>query len=103
LPINCDSWLGFGHTISFDAENTPYDESVGFCSMILLSGLNQEFEKMDLDISGLGKMNFYQLFPLYAEELKYKQANGMDALCDLFEDEDLSPVINIKRKNNCNK
>ena len=31
---------------------------------------------MDLDISGLGKMNFYQLFPLYAEELKYKQANA---------------------------
>ena len=93
LPVNYNTWLGFGHTVSSDAGNTPYDESTGFCSIVLLSGLNQEFEKM----------NFYQIFPLYEEELKYKQDNGIEALCSLFEDKDLSPVINIERKNNCNK
>ena len=103
LSVNYNTWLGFGHTVSSDAGNTPYDESTGFCSIVLLSGLNQEFEKMNLEISGLGKMNFYQIFPLYEEELKYKQDNGIEALCSLFEDEDLSPVINIERKNNCKK
>ncbi len=103
LPINCNTWLGLGHTVSSDAENTPYDESTKFCSMLLLSGLNQDFEKMNLEISGLGKINFYQLFPLYEDELKYKHENGLDALCELFDDDDLSPVLNIKRKNNCKK
>ena len=103
LPINCNTWLGFGHTVSSDAENTPYDDSAKFCSMLLLSGLNQDFEKMNLEISGLGKINFYQLFPLYEDELKYKHENGLDALCELFDDDDLSPVLNIKRKNNCKK
>lgn len=103
LPINCNTWLGLGHTVSSDAENTPYDESTKFCSMLLLNGLNQDFEKMNLKISGLGKINFYQLFPLYEDELKYKHENGLDALCELFDDDDLSPVLNIKRKNNCKK
>ncbi len=103
LPINCNTWLGFGHTVSSDAENIPYDESTKLCSMLLLSGLNQDFEKMNLEISGLGKINFYQLFPLYEDELKYKHDNGLDALCELFDDDDLSPVLNIKRRNNCKK
>ena len=45
--------------------------------------------------------NFYQLFPLYLNELNYKQENSFQMLLDLFDDDDIVPVINIERKNYC--
>lgn len=103
LPINCNTWLGLGHTISSDEENTEYASNTKFCSMLLLNALNKNYEKPTLKMERLGKINFYQLFPLYEEELKYKLENGMDKLCDLFTEEDIMPIVNIKRKNYCKK
>lgn len=99
LPIQCDTWLGYGHTVSSDEENNPYAEGTEFCSMMLLTALNQYYEKLDFSLKTKGKINFYQLFPLYKEELDYKMATDANALLDLFDDEDIMPIINTKRKN----
>lgn len=99
LPIDCNTWLGYGHTVSKDADNTPFADNTGFCSVMLLSGLNLELEKLDLRIDTLGKINFYQIFPIYEEELVYKESHDANALIDLFDDEDVNPIINIERKN----
>lgn len=99
VPIQCDTWLGYGHTISSDQENTPFAANTEFCSMLLLNGVNQHWEKLSLRIKDIGKINFYQLFPLYREELEYKQKNDVNALLDLFDDDDILPVINNDRKN----
>lgn len=101
LPLQCDTWLGFGHTVSADEKNTPYADNTKFCSIMLLNALNNNYENLDFKIKGKGKINFYQLFPLYLEELEYKQNNDAEALLDLFEDEDIMPIINLKRKNYC--
>ncbi len=98
LPINCDTWLGYGHTVSSDEENTPYADVTELCSMVLLTDLNENGQAMDLEIKKLGKINFYQLFPLYLEELQYKMDNSLDELLDLFGDE-LTPIVDINRKN----
>lgn len=99
LPIQCDTWLGFGHTVSSDEENTPYADNTEFCSMMLLTGTNQDYKPLDLRINGLGKINFYQLFPLYKEELEYKQNSDAQTLLALFDDEDILPVVNSDRRN----
>lgn len=99
LPITCDTWLGFGHTVSSDAENTPYADNTKFCSMMLLTGVNPELKALDFRFQSLGKLNFYQLFPLYKEELEYKQNHDAQALLELFDDSDIMPIINIERKN----
>lgn len=99
LPIQCDTWLGYGHTVSSDMENTPYADNTKFCSMMLLTAVNQDFQRLDLRLPQLGKINFYQLFPLYKEELQYKQGHDADALLDLFDDVDIMPVVNNNRKN----
>lgn len=99
LPIQCNTWLGYGHTVSSDAENSAYADNTKFCSMMLLSAVNKNYEKLDLRINTIGKINFYQLFPLYEEELEYKRNNDANALLDLFDDDDIMPVVNINRKN----
>ena len=99
LPIQCDTWLGYGHTISSDESNSPYAKNTKLCSIMLLGGLNNNFEAMNLKLNKKEKINFCQLFPLYEEELIFKQKNGSDALLDLFDDNDIMPIINCKRKN----
>lgn len=99
LPMQCDTWLGFGHSVSSDENNSPFAENTGFCSMLLLSAVNLTYENLDFRMNGKGKINFYQLFPLYEEELDYKQNNSAEALLDLMDDEDIMPIVNIKRKN----
>jgi hypothetical protein len=99
LPIQCNTWLGYGHTVSSDAENTPYASNTNLCSMMLLTAVNKNYETLDLSLQNKGKINFYQLFPLYKEELDYKQRTDADTLLELFEYEDITPVVNINRRN----
>lgn len=99
LPIECHTWLGYGHTISSDEENTPYANNTQFCSMMLVDALDNQGENLDLRMKSKGKINFYQLFPLYKEELEYKQKKNAESLLNLFDDEDLMPIVNIHRRN----
>lgn len=101
LPINMDTWLGFGHTIHGNEDMTPFAENTELNSFVLLTACNLMYERLDLRLSSGKKINFYQMFPLYQEELDYKLENGLDALLDLFDDEDILPVLNIKRHNYC--
>jgi hypothetical protein len=99
LPIHSDTWLGYGHTVSSDEGNTPYATNTGFCSCMLLNAINKNYESLNLILKGKGKINFYQLFPLYKEELEHKQETNVDTLLELFDDNDVTPVVDIERKN----
>lgn len=101
LPIECDTWLGFGHTVHGNEEQEPFAENTAFNSILLLNACNLLYEKLDLRLSSGKKINFYQLFPLYQEELEYKMEHSLDELLDLFSDDDLLPVLNIRRQNYC--
>lgn len=103
LLIEHNTWLGYGHTISNNKDNEPYSNNTKFCSMILLPVLNNKNIEPNLRIDRKDKINFYQLFPLYKEELEYKINNGVEALMNLFSDEDIKPIVNIQRKNYCKK
>lgn len=103
LPVEDDTWLACRHTISSDRDNTPYADNTKFCSILLLMALNKEFKVPRLQLGEKGEINFYQLFPLYEEELEYIFENGVDELFELFNDEDLMPILNIHRENCCGK
>lgn len=98
LPIDCDTWLAHGHTVHGNAEQSPFAENIGFNSFILLNGLNLDFNRLDLRLSSGKKINFYQLFPLYQEELDYKLSHSSDELLELLDD-DLDYIIDVSRKN----
>lgn len=98
LPVTNNSWLGFGHTMSLNNEGDTYADNTKFCSLLLVTALDKEYQKLECKLSSGKKINFYQLFPLYAEELEYKLQNGANELLDLVDDEDIIPIINIKEK-----
>ncbi len=99
LPINSDTWLGFGHTVHGNEEGTPFAENTEFNTMLLLNACNLKYEKLDFRLSSGKKINFYQMFPLYEEELEIKLATSLDNLLNLFDKKDVFPLVNINRKN----
>lgn len=102
--IEENSWVGVGHTFSGDEKATiPFAKNTQLSSTVLLYSLNKNFEYPDFVLDEKGKINFYQIFPLYKEELEYKQKHGIQELMKLFSDEDLFPIVNINRKNYCEK
>lgn len=100
--IEENSWVGFGHTFSGDAEATiPFANNTKLSSTVLLYALDKEYEQLHFHLPNKDIINFYQVFPLYKEELEYKQKHGTEALMKLFDDEDIIPIVNINRKNYC--
>lgn len=102
VPIEERSWLGFGHTFSHDDEaNTKFANNVNFSGMLLVDSFGKNNEELDLRLDDKGKINFYQLIPLYKEEYLYKKVNGLNALLDKFIESDVSLVVDVNRKNLC--
>jgi len=97
-----NGWVGFGHSFATDekalekvAPNTQLAGSV------LLMALDKDFKYFDLELPDIGKINFYQVFPLYKEELEYKNQFGTKKLMERFDIEDVFPIVNINRRNYC--
>ena len=102
LPINTDSWLAYGHTITANEDYSPVAENTEFNSFVLINSINKNNEIVNpLKIGLFKQINFYQMFPLYREEVDYKMENSLEELINKFSDEDLDSVVNINRINNC--
>ena len=106
LPIYLENWLGPGHTAQYE-DHVPFSETAGYNSCVLLPSIGME--KQYVKPLKLGfwskKIAFYQIFPLYQEELDFKLAHSLDELLDKMDmgdnytDENL--IIDIHRKNSC--
>lgn len=103
LPIEEDSWLGWGHTVANPGEQ-PFAENTGFSGLILLSPGGFPEEASVCRLPDGSEVNFYAVVPLYREEMDYKCQNDAEALLKFFEEEPeeikLLP-LNLSRKNVC--
>lgn len=99
LPLQGNTWLGYGHTIHGNQEMELFANNTNFNSFVLLHAYNLQDEQMSLELSSGKKINFYQLFPLYQEELDYKLENSLEDLLSQFNNKDLFPIVNNDRKN----
>ena len=79
LPIASDTWLGFGHTMD-NEENFAKDTKL--CAAILTGPQDTEDGSEVCILPGGEEINFYQVIPLYRDELEYKLAHDTDALLD---------------------
>lgn len=100
FPHQCNTWLGYGHTVPNFAEYEPYAENTGL-NGVILSLLKEEISSFKTKDGTV--INIYSLIPLYKEEMDYKLENGMDALFEkLSEDIEGSGFwIDPSRKNVC--
>lgn len=97
MPVLQNSWLGWGHTIAW-AE--PFDSSTGLCAAMAASPAGFEPGAGICRLPGGQRVNFYQIVPLYRQEVDFKQENDAEALLDRL---DLDPllVLNPMRPNVC--
>ena len=95
LPIEENSWLGFGHTIPNGA---PFAENTSFGTILL--GYPNLFGKKSMvcKLPNGEEVNFYQLIPLYNEEVEYKLKNNAEALLKLMGKKEFE-FVKLDRKN----
>ena len=82
LPIASDTWLGWGHTMD---NQEPFAPDTELCAAILTGPQGTEDGSEFCTLPGGEEVNFYQVIPLYRDELEYKLAHDADALLDKME------------------
>ena len=99
LPINEDSWLGWGHTIA-NPDGSPFAENTRFNGIMLVNPGAFPQKASVCPLSGGDEVNFYQLLPLYQEEMDFKLSHSAGELLDLFPEEDLE-TVDVDRPSVC--
>ena len=95
LPISGDTWLGWGHTMD---KQSPFAESTELCAAILVGPQDVVWNGGEVCTLPSGEeVNFYQVIPLYRDELDYKLEHDADALLDKMEG--ISFVVKPDRQN----
>lgn len=99
MPNMNDTWVGYGHTVAVGEHHETLSDNNQFEGIALIAACNQNEEPASLRMSSHKLIHFYQLLPLYGDEMAYKlQCQDIDALLDKFDD-DFSLVVDIHRKN----
>lgn len=97
LPGEENSWLGWGHTI---ANGGPFAENTALSGMLLLTPDHFGEEAALCEMPDDSAVRFYQMFPIYEEEMEYKLSHGADDLIARL-DKHPSPVLDLQRDNVC--
>ena len=93
LPIASDTWLGFGHTMD---NQEDFAENTKLCAAILTGPQGTQDGSEVCPLPGGEEVNFYQVIPLYEDELDYKLEHDADALLDKMNG--ISFVVNPTRQ-----
>lgn len=99
LPIEQQTFLGWGHTIPTGEplENTDFN---GF---LLISADDKNSDNGAMVKMPNREVYFYQLIPLYEQEMLFKLENNAEELLDLFTEAEIPypPVVDTNRPNVC--
>ena len=70
LPISNHTWLGWGHTMD---KQSPFAENTQLCGALLISPQGAEEGAEVCTLPGGEEVNFYQVIPLYRDEMEYSR------------------------------
>lgn len=103
-PIFENGWIGYGQTFSQTIEGTmPYSSNTGFSNAILFNSNDYLKNKNELYIPTKGKINFFQVVPIYREEMIFAKLYGAKELTKVLSKESSQPIVHNFRKNCCEK
>jgi hypothetical protein len=97
LPLEEDTWLGWGHTVP---KGAPFADNTKLSTIMLLNPGGFGEKSYRCLMPGGGAVNFYQMVPLYEEESNFKINTSAQILLNFFDDEALE-YVRIDRENVC--
>lgn len=98
FPGENNTWLGWGHTVSYDG---PLSYTTELCASILINPPCGNIGGNTCTLPDGEEVNFYQIIPLYGDKLEFKLKNGTQKLLDKMNDNIL--LVNPHRLNVLNQ
>jgi hypothetical protein len=95
LPIEHETWLGWGHTVP---NGEPLAENTLLSDILVTMPYGFGEKSLTCKLPNKELVRFYQLVPLYENERNFKIENGSEELESAFP-EDFDMVVDINRKN----
>lgn len=96
-PSQMNTWIGFGHTFT---DGTPLTEETEMKTIGLINACDRYDNSMRMKIDDK-IINYYQMIPMYDEEVLFKQRTDMREFLYQLQKEEFPPMFDIKRKNRC--
>lgn len=96
LPINSETWLGWGHSVD---NRTRYAENTDLCGALLLYPEDVEDGAEKCVLPGGDTVNFFEVIPIYRSEMAYKVDNDTHALLERMSN--VSHIVDINRPECC--
>jgi len=93
LPIEQNTWLGWGHTVP---NEEPFAENTELCCMLVLFPEQFGEEAVICEMPDGSQVIFYQIVPLYDDEMNFKLQNGTETLLAKMSAE-MTAVVDINR------
>lgn len=101
FPLEHSTWLGYGHTVTNGDPNEPYAPGTKLCGALLMPPISLPKDFGTLKMPDVRTVRFWQVLPLYQEEMDLKVRQGTNALLDLFDRHGAPDVVSPKRRNVC--
>ena len=100
LPIEQNTWLGWGHTVP---NGRPFAMNTMLSGVILTAPEMIEEKEAVCKLENGDDVNFYQVIPLYDEEMDYKLQNDADKLFEVMAEKKVlcKPFVDLNRPNAC--
>ena len=98
LPHEYASWLSYGHSVPNGDPAEPIADTK-FSGVVLLSSMDEFTDFEILEVSPEKQIWFYNVVPLYPEEMDMKLNKGTDKIEDLLMKRGMSGPIDTKRVN----
>ncbi len=96
LPIECNTWLAYGHTTD---NQEPYAPCTQLCGTMILAPQYVEEDALYMQLPNGENVNFYQVVPIYKEEMDYALEHGFDELFQKLKGKGTSIIVNNHRRN----
>lgn len=101
LPHEFSTFLLEGHTIPNGDPPLPFAPSTKLCCMCLTQPVSTSPEFKILQADDSKTIYFWNVFPLYREEMDYKLEQGMSALLMKLQEKEVPLVLDLARLNVC--
>ncbi len=96
LPINCESWLGWGHSVD---NKDAFADNTKLCGSLLIYPEDTESGADTCKLPNGDTVNFYEVIPLYREEMDFKIDNDAHELLEKMNG--VSHILDVNRPNVC--